>query len=182
MSESEKFKKFFGFGSEKNSDTVESHSEAEHVDNGQEREKAQAAVSEWTEKYVQLAADFQNYKKRVENERLEWSFEAQKKIIVGLLHIVDNFERALLQERTRDNGNESWLAGFEMIYQSIEKLLQTFGVQEITDFSLFNPKYHEALMQVESESHASGDIVQVLQKGYTMNDRVIRPATVSVAQ
>ena len=69
-----------------------------------------------------------------------------------------------------------------MIYQSIEKLIHSFGVKEITDFSAFNPKYHEALVQVESGKHKSGEIVQVLQKGYIMHDRVIRPATVSVAK
>ena len=76
----------------------------------------------------------------------------------------------------------AWLAGFEMIYQSLEKILTKFGVQEITDFSVFNPKYHEALVQVESDKHKSGQVVQVLQKGYIMHDKVIRPATVSVAK
>jgi len=100
-----------------------------------------------------------------------------------LLEIVDNFERALDVERKRENAEGvAWLAGFEMIYQSIEKLIHSFGVKEITDFAVFNPKYHEALVQVKSDKHKSGDVVQVLQKGYMLNDKVIRPATVSVAQ
>ncbi|HLW72600.1 MAG TPA: nucleotide exchange factor GrpE, partial [Candidatus Babeliales bacterium] len=116
-------------------------------------------------------------------ERAEWAYDAQRVVFVELLAIIDNFERALDQERKRENVEGiAWLAGFEMIYQSLEKILTKFGVQEITDFSVFNPKYHEALVQVESDKHASGEIVQVLQKGYTMQDKVIRPAIVSVAK
>ena len=100
-----------------------------------------------------------------------------------MLAVIDNFERALEQEKKREAAEGvQWLAGFEMIYQSLEKLMAKFGVKEITDFSVFNPKYHEALVSVESDKHKSGQVVQVLQKGYTMNDKVIRPATVSVAK
>jgi molecular chaperone GrpE len=146
-------------------------------------EKANAAIIEWNEKYLSLTADFQNYRKRVDVDRAEWAFEAQKRVFLDLLAIVDNFERALEQERKRNNAEDvTWLAGFEMIYQSLEKLMHKFGVQKITDFSSFNPKYHEALVQVESADHTSGQIVQVLQTGYSMQDKVIRPATVSVAR
>jgi len=183
MNDSEKFKKFFGFSGD--SDTSEETQEStSSVDSSKESlDKAHAAATEWTDKYLSLTADFQNYKKRIDNERAEWSYDAQRKVFVGLLEIIDNFERALDQERKRESAEGiAWLAGFEMIYQSLEKLIHTFGVQEITDFSTFNPKYHEALVQVESADHKSGEIVQVLQKGYMMNDRVIRAATVSVAK
>ncbi|HLJ31768.1 MAG TPA: nucleotide exchange factor GrpE, partial [Candidatus Babeliales bacterium] len=123
------------------------------------------------------------YKKRVTQERTDWAQDAQKQVLVDLLAITDNFERALAEEKKREEtAHVAWLAGFEMIYQSLEKLLAKYGVQEISDFSVFNPKYHEALLQVESDKHTSGDIVQVLQKGYTMHDKVIRPAIVSVAK
>jgi molecular chaperone GrpE len=145
--------------------------------------QAQATIAEWADKYLSLTADFQNYKKRVTQERADWAQDAQRLIFLELLAVIDNFERALEQERKRENSESvAWLTGFEMIYQSLEKLLVKFGVQEITDFSSFNPKYHEALVQVESDKHESGAIVQVLQKGYTMQDKVIRPATVSVAK
>ncbi len=116
-------------------------------------------------------------------ERTDWAQDSQKQVILGLLDVIDNFERALEQEKKREEAaHVAWLAGFEMIYQSLEKLLAKFGVQAITDFSVFNPKYHEALLQVESGKHKSGEIVQALQKGYTMHDKVIRPAIVSVAK
>jgi len=183
MNDNDKFKKFFGFGGGSDENGA-SEGGSEPVLNEKEQvEKANAAVAEWTDKYLSLTADFQNYKKRVTQERADWAQDAQKAVIVDLLAIIDNFERALEQEKKREEtAHVAWLAGFEMIYQSLEKLLTKFGVQEITDFSAFNPKYHEALVQVESDKHASGEIVQALQKGYTMHDKVIRPAIVSVAK
>jgi len=183
MNDNDKFKKFFGFGGDSDDNVATDGSIESPVAEKELLEKSQAAVAEWTDKYLSLTADFQNYKKRVTQERADWAQDAQKLIFLELLAVIDNFERALEQEKKRENSEgAAWLTGFEMIYQSLEKLLTKFGVQEITDFSLFNPKYHEALVQVESEKHESGAIVQVLQKGYTMQDKVIRPATVSVAK
>lgn len=183
VNDNDKFKKFFGFGSSNDADASTEAANESTLSEKEQLDKANATVAEWTEKYLSLTADFQNYKKRVTQERTDWAQDAQKQVILGLLDVIDNFERALEQEKKREeSAHVSWLAGFEMIYQSLEKLLAKFGVQAITDFSVFNPKYHEALVQVESDKHKSGDIVQVLQKGYTMHDKVIRPAIVSVAK
>jgi molecular chaperone GrpE len=179
----DKFKKFFGFGGNNDADASIEGTNEPVLSEKEQLDKANAAVAEWAEKYLSLTADFQNYKKRVTQERTDWAQDAQKQVIMGLLDVIDNFERALEQEKKREDvANVSWLAGFEMIYQSLEKLLAKFGVQQITDFSVFNPKYQEALVQVDSDKHKSGDIVQALQKGYTMHDKVIRPAIVSVAK
>lgn len=182
MNDNDKFKKFFGFGSQEegqqNPEVATEQSSEEGL-----LEKAQATIAEWSDKYLTLTADFQNYKKRVTQERIEWGSDAQKLVILDLLQIIDNFERALEQEKKRETTEgTSWLKGFEMIYQSLEKMLAKYGVTPITDYSVFNPKFHEALMQTESANHQSGDIVQVLQKGYLLHDKVIRPATVSVAK
>jgi molecular chaperone GrpE len=183
MNDNDKFKKFFGFNSDNDSNTATDGGSEPDLSEKEQLEKANAAVTEWTDKYLSLTADFQNYKKRVTQERADWAHDAQKSVFVELLAVIDNFERALDQEKKRENAaGVAWLAGFEMIYQSLEKVLAKFGVQEITDFSVFNPKYHEALVAVESDKHKSGHIVQVLQKGYIMHDKVIRPATVSVAK
>lgn len=181
MHDNEKFKKFFGFGGDESSADAEQELSADPISSKDLLEAAQKSVSEWTEKYVSLSADFQNYKKRVDSERIEWSLEGQKKVFIGLLEIIDNFERALDAERKIENADKS-LMGFEMIYQSLEKMVQAFGIKEITNSAAFDPKYHEALVQVESADHQSGDIVQVFQKGYVLNEKVIRPAKVSVAQ
>ncbi|HEX4069171.1 MAG TPA: nucleotide exchange factor GrpE [Candidatus Babeliales bacterium] len=183
VNDNDKFRKFFGFGGDKDTNGSSEGSNEPVLSEKEQLDKANGAVAEWAEKYLSLTADFQNYKKRVTQERTDWAHDAQKQVIVDLLTVIDNFERALEQEKKREEtAHVSWLAGFEMIYQSLEKLLTKFGVQQITDFSVFNPKYHEALLQVESDKHKSGEIVQVLQKGYTMHDKVIRPAIVSVAK
>jgi molecular chaperone GrpE len=182
MNDNDKFKSFFGFGKD-NTEKDVTESSAQDSASSQVDEKAQEAIAQWQDKYLSLTADFQNYQKRVSHERAEWAYDAQKLVFIDLIAIIDNFERALELEKKRENAEGvAWLAGFEMIYQSLEKLLKKFNVQEITDFSVFNPKYHEALVQVESPKHKSGQIVQVLQKGYMMHDKVIRPATVSVAK
>jgi molecular chaperone GrpE len=183
MNDNDKFKKFFGFGGDSDANEATDGGSEPVLSEKEQLEKANAAATEWTDKYLSLTADFQNYKKRVTQERTDWAQDAQKLVFIELLTVIDNFERALDQEKKRENAEGiAWLAGFEMIYQSLEKLLVKFGVQEVTDFSVFNPKYHEALVQVESDKHKSGEIVQVLQKGYIMHDKVIRPATVSVAK
>jgi len=183
MNDNDKFKKFFGFGGENSQQEPAEGSNEPVMSEKEALEKAQAHIGEWADKYLTLTADFENYKKRVVIERTDWANDAQKRIILDLLAVIDNFERALEQEKKRESAEaQALLAGFTMIYQSLEKLLAKFGVQAITDFSVFNPKYHEALMQVESDKHKSGEVAQVLQKGYTMHDKVIRPATVSVAK
>jgi molecular chaperone GrpE (heat shock protein) len=182
MNDNDKFKNFFGFGDKEGKESQTETKEVGEQDK-ESSEKSHGYNTEWADKYLSLTADFENYKKRVSSERADWAHEAQKKVFLDLLAVIDNFERALEQEKKREaTAGVSWIAGFEMIYQSLEKILTKYGVKEITDFSVFNPKYHEALMQVESAKHKSGEVVQVLQKGYVMNDKVIRPATVSVAQ
>src|SRR5437868_849643 len=132
MNDGDKFKKFFGFGSDSETENKDASQESMQEDGSERRSTDQIteAVSAWTDKYLSLSADFQNYKKRVDTERTEWSYVAQGKVIAGLLEIIDNFERALDQERKRENTEGvAWLAGFEMIYQSLEKLLQKFDVK-----------------------------------------------------
>jgi len=183
MNDNDKFKKFFGFGGDSDENASSEGTVDAFVSEKDDLAKSQAVAAEWADKYLSLTADFQNYKKRITHERADWAHDAQKLVFIELLVVIDNFERALEQEKKRENAEGvAWLTGFEMIYQSLEKVLTKFGVQEITDFSVFNPKYHEALVQVESDKHQSGEIVQILQKGYMMQDKVIRPATVSVAK
>ena len=183
MNDNDKFKKFFGFNSNSDENAATDGGSESVLSEKEQLDKANSIASEWADKYLSLTADFQNYKKRVTQERADWAQDAQKLVFADLLAVIDNFERALEQEKKREDAKGvAWLAGFEMIYQSLEKLLTKFSVQEITDFAVFNPKYHEALVSVESDKHKSGHVVQVLQKGYIMHDKVIRPATVSVAK
>src|SRR5437762_10402004 len=119
MNDNNKFKKFFGFGSENDADTVSEGGSEPILTEKEQLEKANAAASEWIEKYLSLTADFQNYKKRVTQERIDWAQDAQKLVFIEILAVIDNFERALDQEKKRETSEGiAWLAGFEMIYQS----------------------------------------------------------------
>lgn len=97
--------------------------------------------------------------------------------------IIDNFERAIALERQEiPEQLRAWFDGIRMVYQDLVKLLVRYEVTEIECHGLFNPEVHEALMQVDAGDKESGTIVEILQKGYKIKDRVIRPAKVSVAK
>jgi molecular chaperone GrpE len=133
---------------------------------------------EWKDRCIRTAAEFENYKKRTEKEKLLWISSAQSSVINDVLNIVDDFDRAFSQPA----GDDQSRAGFELIYKSLQKMLEKYGVQEITEIGEFDPNLHEAIMQVESADHKPGDIVQILQKGYMFKGQVLRPAKVSVAK
>lgn len=163
---------------EKNSEQI---SDAAEIEKETEFQKELDALKD---KYVRLGADYQNYKKRVELQRAEWAFSAQSKIILELLPVIDNFDRAL-EEAQKNNENQDlkkWLAGFELIHKNLYDCLKSCNVTEIDQVTTFDPELHEALMQVEDEKYESGQIVQVLQKGFMLDSKVIRPAKVSVAK
>lgn len=157
----------------------------EQIDAVQEElDNCKVEVTQWKSKFVHLNADFENFKRRMVEQQRLWVGTAQAEILTDLLDIVDNFERALTehkkQEKTEEN--KSWIEGFTLIYQSLIALLHKFGVEEITQHDTFNPVYHEALMQIDSPYHETGAIVDVMQKGYRLKDKVLRPAKVSVAK
>lgn len=132
---------------------------------------------EWKNRCLLTAADFENFKRRTEKERVLWITNTQATILTDVIGIVDDFERAFTTQ------NEAIpLEGFQMIYKSFQKLLEKYGVQDIKEISEFDPNLHEAIMQVESPDHQAGQIVQVLQKGYRFKDQILRPAKVSVAK
>lgn len=132
---------------------------------------------EWKDRCLRTAAEFENYKRRSEKERVSWITNSQAGVLGDLLEVVDDFERAMAAK-----DEHATAPGFELIYKSFQKLLHKYGVQEITETTEFDPTLHEAIMQVESADHQSGQIVQVLQKGYRFKDQILRPAKVSVAK
>lgn len=142
-----------------------------------------AELEEWKNKSLRISADFDNYKKRMEKERLFWMHSAQSAIINDLLAIVDDFDRASAQAHaTLKPEQQEWMAGFDLIGKALYKMLTKYEVKEITYHATFDPLYHEAIAHVESPEHESGAIVQVLQKGFMHKDQVLRPAKVSVAK
>lgn len=149
-----------------------------------ELQACEVARTEWKNKYEHVFADWQNYKRRIEKEQATWIRSAQAEMLNKLLVIVDDFDRALQEHQKRGHTGEldAWLKGFELIGKSLYKFLHDAGVTEIQEVHSFDPTLHEAIAQVKSDTHASGDIVDVLQKGFMFKGQVLRPAKVTVAQ
>lgn len=137
--------------------------------------------AEWKERYLLLSADFANFKRRTSKEQATWAQDAKATVLAELLGIVDNVDRALEHRVETTEEVQSWLQGFDMIQRSLHAFLKKSGVEEVS-YETFDPHCHEALMEVESDQHQPGQIVTVLQKGYTLGDRVLRPARVSIAK
>jgi len=146
------------------------------------KEDAQKA-SEYWDKLLRLQADFENSRKRMEKERQDFFKFANEGIILELLNILDDLERAveLAQEKHQDQA--AFLKGVVMILAHIYGLLKNNGVKPIeSEGKLFDPHYHEALMQAENKDLPEHTIVEELQKGYLLNDKVIRTSKVKVSK
>lgn len=141
-----------------------------------------AAVNEDANtKYMRLAADFQNYKKRTEKERFTRYSEGKNDFTTDLLPVLDNFERATSQDSV-EGVDASFLEGMEMIYNQLIAVLAKNGIEEIAALGEeFDPNLHHAVQQLPSEEYESGKIASVLQKGYKSGDKIIRPSMVIVA-
>lgn len=132
------------------------------------------------DKYVRLQADFINYKRRTSNERAQALSMGVEKMASGLLNIVDNFERALLLEKDTAGG---FYEGVEMIYTQLIDYLKQNGVVEIDALNQkFDPNFHHAVMVEERDDVESGIVTEVFQKGYMIDDRVLRPSMVKVSK
>ena len=130
-----------------------------------------------------MQAEFDNYKRRLEKERGLWIESAQDTVLVDILPILDDMERALAEFQTKEVSQEAvtHVVGFELIAKGVMKILKKYNIEEIPYSTIFDPHLYEAVMQVPSPEHASGEIVAIVQKGYTRQGRVLRPAQVSVA-
>ena len=127
---------------------------------------------------LRTAAEFDNFKKRTEREKLTVAEFAKAGLIKQLLPILDNIDRAALSEK----GSEDYIKGIEMIVKQFEATADNLGIEEIAKVGdTFNPELHEAVMHIEDETVTENTITQVLQKGYKIGSTVIRPAMVQVA-
>lgn len=149
----------------------------ETVDTEESENEAKEQEDENT-KYMRLMADFQNYKRRVEKEKSDIYAYANEKLVVELLEVIDNFERALEVE-TEDTGFKE---GMTMIFKQTGVVLEKAGLAEIPALGeVFDPNVHNAVMSEDTEEYESGKVSGVMQKGYTLNGKVIRPSMVRVA-
>lgn len=146
-----------------------------------ELEKLRTELEEQKQRTLRAQADFDNFRRRTVKEKEELGKYASAKLITELLPVIDNFERAL-NTGSEGTANDSYTKGIEMIYRQLENVLRSEGLtkMEVVGQS-FNPEYHQAVMQVESDEHEEGIIVEELQSGYLLKDKVLRPAMVKVS-
>src|SRR5210317_656016 len=148
-------------------------------------EAALAEAAEYKDKYLRAHADFENSKKRLEKDKMNAVAYANESFAKDILAVMDSFENALASmEETEDSSEvlEKMKEGVTLTHEQLKKVLEKNHIKAVACEGEFDPEVHQAIMQVESDTHESGEIVQVMQKGYTIKDRVLRPAMVSTSK
>jgi molecular chaperone GrpE len=141
----------------------------------------ESELAETRDKYLRLAADFDNYKKRTRQEQLETIQHASSELISRLLPVLDDLRNVL--EHKPAHIDESWVKGLELSVRKLEDALGTHGLQPIESVGTpFDPKMHEAVGHEESTEHPDDTVVSELRRGYRIRDRVVRPALVKVSR
>ncbi|EAH6203606.1 nucleotide exchange factor GrpE [Campylobacter jejuni] len=146
-----------------------------------ETNELQKELEELKDKYMRANAEFENIKKRIEKEKLSAMAYANESFAKDLLDVLDALEAAVNVE-CQDEISLKIKEGVQNTLDLFLKKLEKHGVALIKNEKEFDPNLHEAMFHVDSENHQSGEVVQVLQKGYKIADRVIRPTKVSVAK
>lgn len=144
-------------------------------------EDAQNANKEYIDRIQRNLAEFDNFRKRTISEKAAMRENGIISAVEALLPVVDNFERAM-DSVSEEGKQDNFYKGIEMIYKQMIEAFENLGVKEIEGVgSEFNPNVHNAVLHVEDESFGENQIAQVLQKGYKVNDKVVRPSMVKVA-
>jgi molecular chaperone GrpE len=140
--------------------------------------ESKAEVAAKQDELLRSLAEFSNYKKRMERDQILQYQTMKGEIIKRFLPVIDDMARAL-----QNAPEDPWVEGIQLIYRKLEGILEAEGVQRIeAEGADFDPNFHEAIAQVASDEHESGQVVEVLQHGYLLGERVIRPAMVRVAE
>lgn len=143
----------------------------------------QADVEQWKDKTLRARAELQNYQRRSEQERIEAIRYANAGFAKSLLDVVDSMERAIEHVGSDKGGGDAVAQAIHLIHDNLQKVLRQHGLTVIdAEAQPFNPAVHEAMMTQPSDKHAEPTVLQVLQKGYKLHDRVIRPAKVIVSK
>ena len=143
-------------------------------------EQQQEAPAEVDDRLLRLAAEFDNYKKRAARERQEYVALANERLVKELLPVLDDLERAL--QAASEHEEATLEEGVRLVHRALASLLERNGVKEIATAGMFDPHVHEAMLAQPSEEAESGDVLDVMQKGYKIGGRVVRPARVIVAE
>ncbi|MBT8343768.1 MAG: nucleotide exchange factor GrpE [Sulfurovum sp.] len=148
-------------------------------------EAAIAEAADYKDKYLRAHADFENSKKRLEKDKMNAVSYANESFAKDILAVMDSFENALASMEESEESSEVFekmKEGVTLTHEQLKKVLEKNHIKAVDCEGEFNPEVHQAIMQVESDTHEVGDVVQVMQKGYTIKDRVLRPAMVSTCK
>ena len=169
---------------ELNNESTSEHDNEDKNDQSKDEEiqQLQLKANENEEKYLRLYAEFENYKRRIQNEnKINKTYQAQG-VLTDILPTIDNIERAL-QIEGDDDSFKSLQKGVQMVHESLLRALKDNGLEEIeSEGQSFDPNVHQAVVQDDNPEYESGVITQELQKGYKLKDRVLRPSMVKVNQ
>ncbi len=144
------------------------------------KDKKDEQIEELNDKLKRQMAEFDNFRKRTEKEKAQMYDMGAKSIIEKILPVIDNFERGLAAV-PEENKEDAFVTGMDKVYKQMLTELDSIGVKPIEAVGCeFNPDFHNAVMQVESEEYESGVVAQELQKGYTYKDSVVRHSMVGV--
>lgn len=148
---------------------------------GKSNQQGNEEVEELNKKLLRLQADYDNFRRRSRTESEQLSLFVKADLIGKVLPVLDNFSRALSVNDNQDA--ESFRQGMEMIYRQLEKTIYEVGVEKIeAEGSAFDPMVHEAMMNIESPDLPDGQVAMVLEDGFKIKDKVIRPSKVSVVK
>jgi molecular chaperone GrpE len=140
----------------------------------------EASVAEWKDKYLRSMADFDNYRRRSVEEKSDWIKRATEKLALSICDVVDNFDRALMQV-TDEQKEDNFIIGIFMIDQQLKSALEKEGVKRVEALGHeFDPNFHEALANIPSD-YEEGKVSAIIQNGYTMHGKLIRPVRVAVS-
>lgn len=147
---------------------------------GQSEPAAEETPPPVDDSYLRLAADFDNYRKRVAREHADLTRRANERLLNDLLPVLDDLERAL--EAAASHEEAKLEEGVALVHRSLVDLVARNGLTEIETAGSFDPHIHEVLLTQPGDSAEEGSVLQVLQKGYRLGDKVLRPARVIVAE
>lgn len=148
----------------------------------QQLKEKENELTEYVDTLQRLQAEFENFRKRIVKEQNRFIYIANKDLIKKLLPIIDNFERAISSKKNKDEVKKI-IDGISIIYNEFGQILKKEGVKELyPKGEMFDPRYHDAIMHVESDKYEEGTVLEVLQKGYLLNDNLLRPATVKISK
>ncbi|GFP22168.1 molecular chaperone GrpE, partial [Candidatus Hakubella thermalkaliphila] len=142
----------------------------------------EAEIADYVDTLKRVQAQFENYKKRIKKEFDTFTQISTHKLVKQLLPVLDNLERALSSAESTDDKGKI-IEGVKLIYHQFKEALEKEGLKTIDPAGdRFDPYFHEAIMQVESDEHEDNTVVEVFQKGYLINDHLLRPAIVKVSK